>query len=426
MRVSSHSGPLSGAIDVTGSKSWTNRALIIAGAAAGPSTLHNYLRSEDSYWCIESLRSLGAEVTVEPNKIEIVGTGGRWQTSDKIYIGSAGTTARFLTSVLAFSVREALLITASQQMYARPMAELLRVLTELGAKISYDGQDQCLPLRLQPATESGGLANISGALSSQFVSGTLIGAPYAHKPVSLSISDHIVQENYVRMTVDAMKSFGADINASADLSKFDIAPKPYTGTDYTIEADASTASYFGALAAVTGGDILIRRLAMQTLQPDIEVLSIFKKFGCEVVPTSDGIRVIGPKQLQGGFSVDLNSCSDMALTVAAISPFASAPVEITGVEHIRAHESDRVAVMAEALTQMGIRVEERRDGWLIHPGQPSYQTLSTHHDHRVAMSLAVIAVAGNGLELLNPACVSKTCPVFFDLLQQLGVETQPS
>ena len=414
--------PIHGTVEVTGSKSWTNRALIIAAAAEGESILRNYLRSEDSYWCVESLRSLGVEIDVDKQNIRVQGSRGQWEKTDAVFVGSAGTTARFLTSVLAFSLREPLRITATSQMYRRPMAGLLKALTSLGAHIEYDGAQDCLPLRLTPSLQTGGSISMSGAISSQFVSGVLIGSPYASSPVTINVVDGIVQENYVRMTIEAMKAFGIEVDAQSDLSRFDIQPGVFRGAEYDIEADASTASYFFALAAVTGGDITISNLNTKTLQPDITVLSVFEKLGCQVTSTPKGLNIKGPTQLQGGFKIDLNQCSDTALTIAAIAPFASGPIEIVGVEHIRKHESDRVAVMAETLLKLGIEVDERRDGWLIQPGEPTYRTVDTHDDHRVAMSLAVLAVAANGLELLNPSCVSKTCPAFFDFLRNLEVD----
>ncbi|MBX2813547.1 MAG: 3-phosphoshikimate 1-carboxyvinyltransferase [Myxococcales bacterium] len=412
---------MTGSVSVTGSKSWTNRALILAATAKGPSTIHNYLRSEDSYWCIESLRTLGAKMDVAPDHVQVIGTGAEWQTAEHIFIGSAGTTARFLTSILAFSVRHPLRVTASEQMYGRPMDGLLSVLTKLGAQPTYEGKPACLPLTLHSPTAPGGQTSMSGALSSQFVSGVLMGSPCAQSPISVDVVDPIVQENYVRMTLAAMSAFGVNIDAANDLSRFAINPQQYSGTEYTIEADASTASYFAALAAVTQGDITIQNLSLTTLQPDIQVLSVFERLGCTISSTPSGVRVIGPEQLNGGFEINLHQCSDTALTIASVAPFASAPIEITGVEHIRNHESDRVAVMTESLRAVGIQVEERRDGWKIYPGVPTSGVLSTHGDHRVAMSLSVLGVAGNGIELLNPACVSKTCPVFFELLRQLGI-----
>ena len=220
-----------------------------------------------------------------------------------------------------------------------------------------------------------------------------------------------------------MRHFGAVVEEDTGLEHFVVAPQGYHGRDLTVEADASTATYFAALAAVTGGQITIANLTPGTLQPDYGFMAVLERLGCTVANGGDGVTIVGPDCLRGGFTVDMRPLSDAAPTLAAIAPFADSPITITGVEHIRHHECDRIDAMCRSLSSLGVPVEEHPDGLTIRPARPRLAVLDTFEDHRIAMSLSVLGAAAEGVELLNPACVSKTCPTFFDLIGSLGVET---
>jgi len=421
VHISAQQSPINGEISIPGSKSYTNRALILAAAAQGTSVITGALRSEDSYWCIEALRLLGAviDVAMDSEQITIEGRAGHWQPAE-IYIGSAGTTARFLTSVLALSTQVPIVVRASAQLSGRPMAPLLVALAQLGARFEYLGAQHALPLRILPAVNTGGETNIAGHLSSQFLSGLLMAAPLAHKAVSICVDGDIVQEDYVAMTIATMREFGVEPHQHENT--YIIAPNAYTSADYAIEADASTASYFFGLAAATGGQIQVANLGRNSQQPDIQVLSIFEQLGCQVslVP-SGGVRLTGPQQLIGDQSFDMNHCSDVALTIAALAPRATGSIAITNITHIRNHECDRIDAMTQSLQTVGISVEALEDGWRIEPGAPKSTTLETYDDHRMAMSLSLLGLQ-SGVTLKKPMCVSKTCPDFFTMLTSLGVE----
>ena len=417
--------PISGTLTIPGSKSLTNRAIIIAAAAQGTSSLHGILRSDDSYWCIEALKKLGVHIEDDGHNINITGRQ-HWQAPlEPLFIGSAGTTGRFLTSLIALSTDVAIQITASAQLSQRPMQALFDALITLGANIRYDGEPGCFPVTISPKSKHGAsMVKLSGSKSSQFISGLLIAAPALGRPLDIIVTDGIVQSDYVRVTLDVMKKFGVTVNASPSLDCFSVAAAHYRAANFTIEADASTATYFLALAAVTGGSITITNLRLDSLQPDIKFIDVLKQMGCIVNVTAQGMTLNGPAQLRGGFNMNMRAFSDAALTLAAIAPFADAPIEISGVEHIRLHESDRLKVMAQSLLELRIAVEEKADGLVITPGKPAMRRLATHDDHRVAMSLAVLGVAGSGIELTDPGCVSKTCPNFFAELAKLGVEME--
>lgn len=418
--------PLKTSIDaslaVAGSKSYTNRAVIIAGVAKGCSNVRNILQSDDSYWCVSALKQLGVKIQEEDNNLKISGVD-QWQQPQKpVYVGSGGTTARFLTSVLALTVPFPIAVHASAQMSTRPMQTLFNKLIELGADINYPDKPGYFPIELAPMKSGKRVIEISGAKSSQFLSGLLIATPLLKHEIEINVVDGIVQSDYITVTLATMAAFGVELEYKQDYSNFKISPQPYQANDFEIEADASTASYFLAIAAVTGGKITLSNLNAHTHQPDIKFLNVLEKLGCQVNINNNSASVVGPQQLKGGFSVDMNDCSDTTLTLAAIAPFADGAIEITGVEHIRSHESDRIKVMADSLKKLNVPVEERKDGLLISPANPSKAHLETHDDHRVAMALSVLGLAGAGIELDDPGCVSKTCPLFFQELEKLGVK----
>lgn len=268
---------------------------------------------------------------------------------------------------------------------------------------------------------AGGNVSLSGKISSQFISGLLIPSPYTKKSVTVNIKDYIVQHSYVLLTLQLMEKFGANVEYDNNLKKIVVHPSHYTPQDIELEADASTACYFLALAALTNGKIRIDNLTYETKQPDIKMVDVLEQMGCKVTKGSSFIELEGVSQLKGGFEISMREMSDQTLTLAAIAPFADRGITIKDVEHIRHHESDRISVICESLTQLGIRVEEFKDGLKVFPGNPKPTLLNTHDDHRVAMSLALIGSKVEGIQINDPGCVSKTCPQYFRLLESLGL-----
>jgi 3-phosphoshikimate 1-carboxyvinyltransferase len=216
---------------------------------------------------------------------------------------------------------------------------------------------------------------------------------------------------------------GAEIEADTGLEHFTVRPVGYRARDMVVDADASTATYFAALAAATGGRVTLTNLTPDTLQPDYGFMALLERLGCNVTRVAGGTTVAGAGTLRGGFTADMRPLSDAVPTLAAIAPFADAPITIAGVEHIRHHECDRIDAMCRSLAALGVPVQEHRDGLTVAPAHPRFAVLDTFEDHRIAMSLTVLGAAADGVELLNPACVSKTCPTFFDLIGDVGVET---
>ncbi|USK30826.1 3-phosphoshikimate 1-carboxyvinyltransferase [Bacillus sp. CMF21] len=412
---------IDGSIAIPGSKSLTNRALIISALANGKSKVTGILKSDDSYWCIDALKKLGINSVVQNETAYIEGRGGKWE-SGNLYIGAAGTIARFFPGALAVSSEGTWEIEASESMSKRPISSLINALKELGADIKYMSKEGHYPLLIKGKELVGGEVSLSGNISSQFISGLLIAAPYFKESITVNIKGYIVQQSYVLLTLQLMEKFGANVQYDNNLKKVVVYPSKYTPQDIELEADASTACYFLALAAVTNGRIRIDNITYETKQPDIKMVDILEQMGCKVTKGSSFIELEGVAQLKGGFEISMREMSDQTLTLAAIAPFADGPITIKDVEHIRHHESNRISVICESLSKLGIKVKEFEDGLKVYPGNPKPTLLNTHDDHRVAMSLALIGSKVEGIQLNDPGCVSKTCPQYFGLLGSLGLK----
>ncbi|HET7656733.1 MAG TPA: 3-phosphoshikimate 1-carboxyvinyltransferase [Bacillales bacterium] len=410
---------------IPGSKSFTNRALIMAAMAEGPSRVSGILRSDDSYWCIDALKKLGTTIEVDGDVAHIEGTGTRWPSKEgTLYIGASGTNGRFLPGALATSHDGSWTIEASQRMSQRPVGTLMEALKALGGNIHYLNNEGFYPVQIDGNGLRGGDVDISGKVSSQFISGVLMAAPYANEVVTVHVTDHIVQHAYVHITIEMMKQFGVEVEASSDLQTMKVQPAHYIGQDLTLEADASTTCYFLALAAITGGKMRIKNMTYESSQPDIKFVDILEEMGCTVTREKDYLEIAGTNQLKGGKTISMKEMSDQALTLAVVSIFADAPVTITEVAHIRHHESDRIKAVCESLERLGIRTDEHDDGLTVYPGTPQPAILDSYDDHRVAMALSLIGARIHGIKVSDPGCVSKTCPTYYDLLGQLGLNVQ--
>jgi 3-phosphoshikimate 1-carboxyvinyltransferase len=417
--------PPKGRMIVPGSKSLTNRALIMAAMAQGSSRIGNILRSDDSFWCIDALRRLGAGLTLEEDSVLVEGTEGFFPNkAGSLFLGAAGTIARFLPGALAASAGPgSWQLEGSEQLSGRPIGPVIDALRALGGSIRYLGKEGCLPVQIDAGGLTGGRFEMSGAVSSQFISGLLMAAPYAEAATSIVISDGIVQHAYVSLTTDMMARFGVQVDISDAYARFDVRPGVYKGTDMELEADASSSCYPLAYAALTGGYVRIDHLSERTRQPDIGMLELFERMGCTVERGDNWTAVQGPADgtLHGGFTVSMREMSDQTLTLAVMAPFADGPITITGVGHIRHHECDRIAAVCESLDRVGIRADERQDGLTVYPGDPAAAELDTYDDHRVAMSLSLLSSRVPGIKLRNPGCVSKTFPAFFEAMEELGM-----
>ncbi|XOB98050.1 3-phosphoshikimate 1-carboxyvinyltransferase [Deinococcota bacterium DY0809b] len=417
--------PVRAELAVPGSKSVTNRAIVLAGLAEGTSELSGILKSDDAWWALAALRTLGLEVEVAGGTARIGGGGGRWPAGEaEVYVGAAGTLGRFLPPALAAAPEGRFWVRASRRMSQRPIAPLVEALRALGARVDYADVEGRFPLIVHGAGLAGGEVTLPGNVSSQFTSGVLLAAPYARRPVTVQVAGGMVQPAYVRITLAMMRVFGAEVEAADDLSAIRVAPGRYRGRTLALEADASSAAYFFALAAASGGEVTVSNIGSATLQPDLGFVYVLERMGArvEVGPTHTTVR--GPEKLRGGFEVSLKAMSDQTPTLAALAALADAPVTITEVAHVRHHESDRIAAMASELGRLGLRVEEHPDGLTVWPGRPRPARLDPHDDHRIAMSLALLSLAAPGLEIANPGTTSKTFPSYWDYLERLGFHVE--
>lgn len=411
-------GPVSGTIRPPGSKSITNRALIIAALAEGESVLTGVLDSQDTRVMITSLRRLGIDVSHDADTCtcRIMGCGGHIQADRaELFVENSGTSIRFLTAMCALGVGHYTL-DGIPRMRERPISDLVDALNALGGRVTAS-ESGCPPVEVNGIRLPGGQASIAGNISSQYLSGLLMSSPYAQNPVSLVVDGELVSKPYVTMTLTMMESFGADVTWPDDLSRFDVASQKYQGREYDVEPDASAASYLFGVAAVTGGSITVTGLHQNALQGDVHFVSALEQMGCHVEWGDDRITVTGAELR--GVDIDMNAISDTAQTLATVAVFAEGPTTIRNVGHMRHKETDRVAAVVTELQRAGIRAEETDDGLRVYPGEPQPADIETYDDHRMAMSFALLGLRAEGIRILDPGCTGKTYPRFFEDLAAL-------
>jgi len=417
------SGPIHGSIRPPGSKSITNRALMCAALAEGTSTLTGALESEDTQVMIDALRRLGIQVDreAEGRSLRVFGCVGEIPArAAELYVGNSGTSMRFLAA-LATLGHGVFRIDGSARMRQRPIEDLLAALRQLGAGATSASPGGCPPVVIRAAGLPGGRATVSGAVSSQFLSGLLMAAPYARRPVELEVSGELVSVPYVEMTLAVMRSFGVAVENRGLRQLAVPTGKKYLGREYAVEPDASAASYFFAAAAVTGGRVTVEGLGRESLQGDVRFCDCLARMGCQVGYGADSITVARrPQDPLRGIDVDMNSISDTVQTLSAVALVAEGPTTITGVGHIRHKETDRIAALAAELRKLGASVEERADGLRIVPGPLRGAEIETYNDHRMAMSLAIAGLVIPGVVIRDPGCTAKTYPGFFHDLAALA------
>ena len=416
-------------VTVPGSKSITNRALLVGALAEGTTVLRGVLFSDDSKVFMQALRDIGflVEVNEEEHKVVIEGHGGSIPAVSgahegrRVYMGSAGTAARFLTALLALSGQH-FWVESSEQMKKRPMEPLLRALEELGAKFEFLEQPYAFPFRIcgreDRNPESVGL-NIDA--SSQFLSALLLSGVMCREGVTVHLTGTRSARAYVGITMKMMEEFGCQVCRLDENTYRVMRGQTYRGREYQIEPDVSAACYFYGLAAVTGSEVKVMHVHSATTQGDIKFIDVLEQMGCHVKEERDGVVVTGVKcgQLRG-VHVDMSDFSDQTMTLAAVAPFADSETVIDGVGHIRGQESDRIHGIVTELARMGIRCEERPDGITVHPGEVRPAVVNTYEDHRMAMAFSLVGCRVKGIVIDNPGCCRKTFENYFELLTSLG------
>jgi 3-phosphoshikimate 1-carboxyvinyltransferase len=404
-------------VRVPGSKSITNRVLLLAGVASGTSTLRSPLVADDTNSMAAALRGLGVTIDERPEDDGsfswlVEGLGGPPNGHEEVHVGMGATVGRFLVPMLAAGGGR-FAVDAHAQLRRRPLGPVLKALRAQGASI--DGE--AFPLVLGACGLSGGEVEVDGSISSQFLSGLLMAAPFARGDTRLRF-DTLVSKPYLELTLSAMRAFGVEVEVEP--GAMSVSRGAYRATNLPIEPDASTASYFLASAALTGTTVRLPGLnRAATAQGDIELVGFLEQMGC-TVGDGDPLELSGPEQLRG-VQVNMGHSSDVFMTLACVAPFADSATTIEGIGHARVKESDRIAACAENLDRLGIKVEQGPDWIRVHPGTPQGTSLPTYDDHRIAMAFSLIGTH-DAVMLQHPEVVGKTCPDFFELWRATGAQ----
>ena len=414
--------PKIGAVNATviapPSKSYSVRALLLGAMSAGPTTITNCLDADDTRYAVEALRAIGFDVAGSFKDGVRIGDRKSMSANEvPIFVGNAGTAMRFLTGWLAFTPGR-FPLDGEKRMRERPIGDLVGVLMQIGAEVEYVEREGYPPLRLRGKKMRGGYeVTIAADTSSQFASALMLGGATLPDGITLHLSS-IASAPYIDITADILKSFGATVERSGKTVR--VRAAKLQRDEYRVEGDYSSASYWFAAAAATGGTMHVRGLAHPSAQGDARFLDILSAMGCDViVDGSDVITVAGAEKLRGG-TFDCNATPDIVPSLAAIAPIANTPVEIVNVANLRVKESDRLATVSEELKRLGARVDERQDSLRIQPGWSSDPAvIDTHDDHRIAMAFAIAGLARGNVMIANEQVVSKSYPRFWRTLDEV-------
>ncbi|CDE42155.1 3-phosphoshikimate 1-carboxyvinyltransferase [Clostridium sp. CAG:411] len=411
---------LSGTVVVPGSKSMTNRALLLAALSEEEAILQGVLFSDDSRHFLDCLVTLGYKLDINETEktVKLQGCGRNIPNKfAKINVGSAGTAARFITAMLALS-DGGYEIGCSEQMEKRPMEELFKVLTDMGAQFTYLKEEGHLPVRVKG---NGGICkdiNMDISKSTQFLSAMLMVTPVTDSGICIRITSEKKEGSYIHITMKMLQSFGVDVKFDGECYTVPGKQKLQIGT-YYIEPDVSAACYFYGMAALTGGKVIVKNVHSDSMQGDLKFLSVLEKMGCEKTEEQDGIAIQGPQDVKlKGVDINMNDFSDQALTLAALAPFADSETVIRNIGHIRGQECNRMAAIVNELKKCGIGCWEDGDDIHIEPGEIAPAVIETYEDHRVAMAFTLLGLKANGIVISNPMCCKKTFETYYKVLEQ--------
>jgi len=406
-------------VSAPGSKSYTQRALIIATLAMGDSILHNALLSEDTAYVMDALKALGAEIATKGTDMVISGRAGHLKDPRQaIYLGNNGTAMRLLTGIAALGTG-IVTLTGSPRLCERPIKPLITALQTIGVDAEGCGANGLSPVIVHARRPRGGTVTLADIESSQYVSSLLLCAPFAENDTIIELTGEIPSLPYVAMTVAVMEAFGVTVDHERTERYVVKSGQRYHARNYEIEGDYSSASYFFLAAAVTRGRVRVQRLNPQTLQGDRGFLPLLEQLGCTVTTGEDWLEVQGRGLASGDFTFNLGAMPDMVPTLAALAAVRPGRTVITHVPHLRAKESNRLEALVTELKNVGIRAEETADGLWIEGGAPHGAVIETYHDHRIAMSFAVLGLAVPGIRIQDPGCVGKSFPAFWEELKRL-------
>lgn len=414
---------VSGEIHLPGSKSLSNRALLLAALAKGKTKILNLLEADDVSHMVHALKTLGVQISWNKTSREclVEGLGGAFPATNEslnLNLGNAGTAIRPLTAALSLSPGT-YVIDGDKQMRERPIAHLVDALKKLGADLTYLTQEGYPPVKVKGGKLAGGTVSIAGDLSSQYLTSLLLVLPLCRKESILEVTGEQVSKPYLHLTLCIMKSFGV-VAHHENFQKF-VVPgnQNYESPgSYLVEGDASSASYFLAAAAIKGGTVRVHGIGNQSVQGDVQFLDVLEKMGASVCRSNDWVEVSG-HQLTG-IDMDLNHIPDAAMTIATTALFAKGQTIIRNIYNWRIKETDRMSAMATELRKLGAEVETGEDYMVINPPEQLQScAIETYNDHRIAMAFSLAALGDQEITILDPECTAKTFPDYFDLFESV-------
>lgn len=412
-----HINQLCASVRVPGSKSLSQRALVAAVLARGESAISNVLVSQDTMYLISGLRELGAKIVETDNGFNVAGTAGKLTNSGKeLFLGNNGTALRFLTAMVCLG-KGKFLLTGEKRLLERPVGALVEALQNMGADISM--RNNCPPVEINAKGLTGGKITLRDIESSQYVSALLLCAPYMPEGMNLILRGGVVSTPYIDLTIAVMNDFGAKIIQTGKYEYQVAAGEIYQGREYSVEGDASSASYFFLAAALLKKTIRVEGISRKSKQGDIRLLEVLEELGCEVKSEQSWVEVTGNNLAQGDFTFDLNDMPDMVPTLAMLAAFRKGQTVISNVAHLRIKESNRLAALVTELNRTGIEAQEMPEGLVIQGGKMRPAKIETYNDHRMAMSFAIAGLAVQGIEIGDKKCVDKSFPEFWKELEKI-------
>jgi 3-phosphoshikimate 1-carboxyvinyltransferase len=413
---------ITGTIKAPASKSYSHRAFIAAALAEGESVLRDPLYSEDTLATLEACEKLGALFQRYPDKCIVQGTAGYIRTPENVVdVKNSGTSVRILSSIAAIAPRANYTIfTGDESLRKRPMQDLIDALKNLGVTIVSSQSNGTPPIIVKGGFD-GGETDIKGDVSSQFISSIIMASPYSKRPVTLNVRGTFVSKPYVNMTLSVISKFGInfeyDTTNVPEYSSYYIEPQKYECADYTIEGDYSSASYMIAAASMLPSKITIKNLYRDSMQGDKLILDIVEKMGAKVTRDDSSVTIESDGNLES-FDVDLSDAPDLLPTVAVLMATANGESRITGVEHARFKETDRVHNCAVELENVGLDVEELRDGLIIR-GRPKGGFVDSHMDHRMVMAFYVLGLKIGDVKIKDASCYDVSFPNFLEVMDEI-------
>ena len=425
MKIKITPSPVSGVVSAPPSKSYTHRAVILATLAAGESIIESPLLSDDTLYTINACRYLGADITLDSDRLKITGTGGKIRVANRqrIFAGNSGSTIRMVAPLAALSETK-VVFDGDSRLRQRPIGDLLSALESLGAHARSLESNGCPPIEIQGGKFTGGEVITSGVVSSQHISSLLMVAPYTNEGIKIKIAHGLHSRPYIDITLDAMQAFGIEA-VNEDYKNFRVkGGQGYKARLYRIEGDYSAAAYFLAAGAIGKKPVSVKNLKTDSVQGDRYLLNILSGMGGAAKYQKEQVKISRDKELSG-INIDMGDYPDLVPTVAVVAAYARGKTEITNIGHLRFKETDRITNTATELGRMGIKSDVTESTMTVYGGKPRGAEIKAHGDHRMAMSFAIAALFAEGDSIINGAeAVNKSYPRFFADLKRLGARIE--